>query len=235
MTTTTFIYALFAGLIPSFIWLFFWVREDILHPEPRTLLAAVFLGGALSVFIAIIAEGYVRDVVSDVTTRYILWAAIEEIAKFIPVALIALPAFANDEPIDAMIYCITAALGFAALENMLFVMGPLAHGDVSMSIITGSMRFIGATLLHVVCSASIGFALGFTFYKNGYWKWIATLIGIIVASALHAAFNLSIINGTVGGALQSFAWVWGAVVILIILFEEVKVVQPRVPRAESGN
>ena len=227
VTTTTFIYALLAGLLPSFIWLFFWIREDILHPEPRTLLAASFLGGSVAVILAVFAEKYVGTLIHDQSYRYVAWAAIEEILKFAAIAFTALSSKANDEPIDAMIYCITAALGFAALENMLFVLGPLASGSVGTGILTGSMRFVGATLVHIVSSAVIGFALGMTFYKGPLARYISALIGVILASTLHAAFNLSIINSANGDAFKSFAWVWGAVIILIVLFEEVKAVRPK--------
>lgn len=219
-----FIYALLAGLLPSFIWLYFWSREDILHPEPRTILAATFLGGSLVVIAAIFAEKYVGGMIADQPTRYIVWAIIEEVFKFIAVALIALRTQSNDEPIDAMIYCITIALGFAALENLLFVIGPLSSGQVSIGVLTGSMRFIGATLVHIICSAVVGFMVGLAFYRGRLAKILAALIGLVLASGLHAAFNLSIITSAAGDALKSFAWVWGAVVILIILFEEIKAV-----------
>ncbi len=229
MTTLNFVYALIAGLLPSFIWLYFWSREDILHPEPRTVLASAFLAGSLAVIVAIFAEKYVAELVLNQTHKYIFWAVIEEVAKFLAVVSVALFTRSNDEPIDSMIYCITAAVGFAALENLLFVMGPLSNGLITTGIITGGMRFVGATLVHIVCSAVVGFFLGLMFYRSAFNKLIAGLVGLLIASGLHAAFNLSIINGTSGDALKSFAWVWGAVVILIILFEEIKAIKPRSP------
>jgi RsiW-degrading membrane proteinase PrsW (M82 family) len=223
----SYVYALLAGLVPSFIWLFFWTREDRIHPEPRSLIAGTFLGGAFVVLLAVIGEKYVAELVSDPVIRYSAWAAIEEVLKFAAVGIIALHVSSNDEPIDAMVYCIVAALGFAALENMLFVLGPLSDGEIARSIVTGNMRFIGATLVHIVCSALVGFALGLAFYKHALVKTVAAIAGLGAAIALHAAFNLSIINSEAADTLKTFAWIWGAVVILIILFEEVKAVRPR--------
>jgi protease PrsW len=223
----TIAYALLAGLLPALLWLIFWIREDNLHPEPRSLIAGTFLSGMIVVVVAIFLEKYAADILSDEKYRYIAWAAIEEIMKFLAVAMIALSSRNMDEPIDAMIYCITVALGFAALENALFILSPLDTGDITQSIVTGNMRFIGATLVHVVCSAVIGFMIGISFYKNAFLKAISLIFGVILAITLHAGFNLSIINETVTNTLKVFGWVWLSVVILIILFEEVKGIRPK--------
>ncbi|HEY4504071.1 MAG TPA: PrsW family intramembrane metalloprotease [Candidatus Paceibacterota bacterium] len=227
MNLTTIIYALLAGIIPTFIWLIFWLREDNIHPEPRRLIALSFLAGCLSVIIAIIFEKFAQDVISNTAYKYMAWAGIEEILKFIAVAIVALNSKYLDEPIDAMIYCITVALGFAALENALFILSPLHAGELTTTIVTGNLRFIGATLVHVVSSASIGFMIGLSFYRGKIIKTLSIAIGIILSMALHASFNLAIINSTTINTLKVFGGVWFAVVILIILFEEVKAVKPK--------
>ncbi|MEN9912738.1 MAG: hypothetical protein RLY66_146 [Candidatus Parcubacteria bacterium] len=209
------------------VWLWFWLREDRLHPEPRPLLVITFFGGMVAVALAIMAERWIAGIYTDPTIQYTLWAFVEEIAKFLVVAVVALRASANDEPIDAMIYCIVTAIGFAALENAFFIMDPLSNGEVARAIVNGNMRFIGATLLHIVSSASIGFTIGYVFYKGPFTKILAAIVGVTIAGSIHAAFNLSIINANSMDTLRTFAWVWGAVVILIVLFEEVKLVRPR--------
>jgi RsiW-degrading membrane proteinase PrsW (M82 family) len=220
------LYAILAGLLPSIVWLLFWSSEDR-NPEPRSLLAKLFLGGMAAVFLAALGEHSIQSLVGDVQLKYTLWAILEELLKFIVVAIVALPAVSNDEPIDAMMYFITVALGFAALENILFIMGPMASNDITRGIITGNLRFMGATLVHVVSSAFIGFTYGYVFYRSKFTKTIALLIGLGGAFCIHALFNLSIINADSIDTLKSFAWIWGAVVILIILFEEIKAVRPK--------
>jgi RsiW-degrading membrane proteinase PrsW (M82 family) len=228
MNGSTFIIALLAGVLPSLLWLWFWLREDT-NPEPKWFISITFLGGFLAVIAAIFAEKYIADLtINNNSLRYVLWAGIEEIFKFIVVAVIALNSGYNDEPIDAMVYSITVALGFAALENTFFLFQPLLGGEIANSILTGNMRFIGATLVHVVSSAIVGFGLGFVFYRGYFAKFIAIVVGLSAAITLHSAFNLSIINGTTSDTLKAFAWVWGAVIILMILFEEIKVVKPQV-------
>ncbi len=229
MNLTTIGYALLSGILPALFWLWFWRKEDNLHPEPRSIITASFIAGGIVVLIAIICQKIIADSAIDTTTRYIAWAAVEEIIKFIAVSIIALHSKNMDEPIDAMIYCITVALGFAAVENTLFILSPLHDGDVTRSIITGNMRFMGATLVHIVSSATIGFMVGLSYYRNNIIKAFALIIGVILAITLHSAFNLSIINVSATNILRVFAWVWAAIVILLILFEEVKVVKPKTP------
>ncbi len=231
MSSMTLVYALLAGLLPSLIWLWFWMREDSVHPEPRLLLILCFIGGMISVIVAAYSEQYFAQFISNINWRYTVWASIEEILKFIVVAVIALSTAYNDEPIDAMIYAISVALGFAALENAFFLWEPLSNGELAKGLITQNMRFLGATLVHVVSSASIGFALGIVFYKSWVWRIVAAVIGLSAAITLHTAFNLSIINNTQSTeVLQTFGWVWGAAVLLIVLFEEVKMIRPRLPQ-----
>ena len=221
------ILAILAGVLPSLIWLWFWLREDC-HPEPRWLLISLFFGGLVAVIASIFLEKYIAENVLDTNIRYTIWAAIEEITKFIVVAAIALFTVYNDEPIDAMVYCIVVALGFAAIENVLFMLDPLSKGLVAQSLISNDMRFIGATLVHIASSATVGGALGLVFYRGRLAKSLALIAGLVVAVVLHTIFNLSIINSiNVSDALQIFAWLWGAIVILMILFEEVKAVEPR--------
>ncbi len=222
-----FIYALLAGMLPALLWLWFWLKEDSLQPEPKKIITTSFIGGMLMVILGVIFEKYAYDIINNETYRYIAWAAIEELCKFIAVALIALNSRYMDEPIDAMIYCITVALGFAALENTLFILSPFHDGNISKGIVTGDMRFIGATLVHTVSTAVIGFMIGIAYYKNALTKTLSLIVGVILAIALHASFNLSIINETVTNTLKVFSWVWIGVVILIILFEEIKGVKEK--------
>ncbi|MDE1940650.1 MAG: PrsW family intramembrane metalloprotease [Patescibacteria group bacterium] len=225
-TNTSLVYALLAGILPSLIWLIFWLREDA-NPEPRLLVILLFVGGMVGVAAAIVAERYTGDIISNGQLRFTVWAAIEEGIKFLVVAVIALNTDFNDEPIDAMMYCIVAALGFSALENALFIMQPLSTGAIAQSIIEGNMRFVGATLVHIVSSACVGFGLGMAFYRGYLAKAVGLVIGLGAAISLHAAFNLSIINTSSLDTLKVFGWVWAAVVVLIVLFEEIKSVRPK--------
>ena len=117
---------------------------------------------------------------------------------------------------------ITAALGFVALENTLFIFGPLAGKDVVQSFITGNLRFMGASLLHVVSSGLIGTSLAFSFYKSGLKRFRKTTQALIVAIIFHACFNIVIIYFGKTGTLAAFAGVWVGVIYLLWAFERAK-------------
>lgn len=218
-------YAFMAGILPSLLWLFFWLREDNLHPGPRLAIALTFLLGMLSVALAIYGEGVSAAFFKSQTDQYIVWAAIEEMVKALVVLIIALFSSQIEEPIDCMIYFITAALGFAAVENSFFLLNPLSSGNISVSIAVGDFRFIGATLVHTVSSALIGFCIAFVFYRDVWTKIGMIVIGLIGAVAIHSAFNLSVLSVSPQSTLSVFAWIWCAVIIIMILFEEIKAVR----------
>ncbi|MDE2188471.1 MAG: PrsW family intramembrane metalloprotease, partial [Patescibacteria group bacterium] len=141
MNTTVIIYAFAAGILPAFLWLWFWLREDNLHPEPRLAIMLTFLIGMLSVAVAAYFEGISTAFTNGQTQQYIVWAIIEELAKSIAVICIALFSSQIDEPIDFMIYFLTAALGFSALENSLFLLNPNTTNNFASFVAVGDFRF----------------------------------------------------------------------------------------------
>ncbi len=215
------VYALLGGIIPALIWLEFWLREET-HHEPRGLILGCFFAGMLSVIFAIPLEQAVLVYFPTHTFYSIfLWAAIEELLKFGAAYFVALKTRFIDEPIDATMYLITAALGFSAIENMLFLVQPLADGHIGEIIKTLNLRFVGASLLHVVSACVIGIFLGAAFYKNEKTKKIAGAFGIILAISLHTAFNSFIIEND-NNLFKVFSVVWVGIIAIILILEKIK-------------
>lgn len=152
----------------------------------------------------------------------VLWATTEEIFKFGAAYVSALRTKAFDEPIDAMVYLITAALGFSALENTLFLLTPINSSDIFDSVNTANLRFVGASLLHILTSGIIGAFIAFAFYKSKKIKRGYLAIGVILGITLHAFFNLFIIKDDGVFTFFVFCAVWTAIVILFLVFEKVK-------------
>lgn len=220
-TLPTFFFAFLGGLVPALIWLWLFLREDKRHPEPKLLILLAFLAGMLSVLISLVFE-HAATFFFTGSIMIVIWAFIEEIVKYLAALATVLWRKHDDEPIDPIIYMITVALGFAALETGLFLIGPLLDENIAAFVVTSNLRFLGAALLHVVSSAAIGLALAFSFYKSRSIKLIYLIIGIVVATLLHALFNLFIIDSTGHTAIFVFFFVWIGVIVLFLLFEKVK-------------
>jgi len=220
------LYAALGGILPALFWLWFWSREDNVHPEPRMRIMMAFIGGMAAVALVYPLERLAHEYFGGINTSTVFsWALIEELIKYIMVALIALHSKDFDEPMDAMIYLITVALGFAALENTLFILNPLLSGESVQGFMTINERFIGASLLHVVCSGLIGFCVGLQFYSKKLKRMLWRVIGISVAVALHTVFNLFIIHENGQNTLTVFSVLWIFVLIILLLFERIKKVQ----------
>ena len=226
ISPNTIFFSLIGGILPALFWLYFWLKEDKLKPEPRSLIMLSFFGGMIAVIVALFAEKTVKNLVASNLILVAIYAPIiEELFKFSAAYFLVLRKKEDDEPIDPIIYLISSALGFAALENALFLMSPLAENNIMTSITTGNLRFIGATLLHVVASALIGIFIGFSFYKNRVFKFFMIIIGLATAITLHSFFNFFIIKGTDENILAVFAGLWVAVIFLILILEKVKKVK----------
>jgi len=223
-----FVFAFLFGLIPALFWLWFWLREDRVKPEPILLIIITFIAGMAVVPLALPLQKFAIDVYTG-DNLILAWVVIEEVLKYTAALLVIFWNKAVDEPIDYIIYSITIALGFAALENALFMLGPLANGEYATAAITGSFRFLGATLLHVLASATIGIALAFAFYKSTQMKLLYGTIGLFIAIVLHALFNFFIINssepGKENGVLMVLLFVWMGIIVLFLLFEKIKLLE----------
>ncbi len=218
--------AIVGGIFPTLLWMWFWLREDSRHPEPRRLIALAFLAGMVAVAIAIPIEKWVGHTVKSQTLIFLAWSAIEELVKFGVAWITVLRRRDNDEPIDSVIYMVIVALGFAAAENALFLLSPLSGSTLGQIIITGDYRFVGATLLHVLASAAIGTGLALSYGKPRKMRRIFMLGGVILSIALHGAFNLLIINTPPTEMVRTFAFVWVGLVGLLAILEFIK----RLPR-----
>lgn len=204
------------GFVPSVIWLLYYLHKD-LHPEPKIMIIKVFLLGFASTFVAFafewlfieIIKGVIMSCVScgnvlpkfigninslsviGITTFVVLaaLALIEESVKYIAAKIKIMGSKYFDEPTDAMIYLIVAALGFAAAENIGYVFQ--AHDAMNAFGVT-FFRFVSATFLHTLSSGFVGFFLALAIiHRRHPLPYLVS--GILIATLLHATFNFLII------------------------------------------
>ena len=219
----TIFFALSGGILPALLWLWFWLQEDRLHPEPRGMIIRTFVAGMVAVPLVLPLEQFVQKHYSfNLMLVIVLWASAEEIFKWAAAGLAAFDTKEYDEPIDAVVYMLTAALGFAAMENVFFLITSISNTNVVESLVTGNLRFIGATLLHVLSSGVVGLFIGLSFCKRWLIKKVYLIFGIALAILLHTLFNIYIIRSGGTNIFIVFCFVWVAVLLLIAGFQKVK-------------
>ncbi len=225
-TIETFAYALIGGILPAVFWLWFWMHEANDHKEPRDIIFLSFVIGMCGVFVVYPLQKISAEIFNlkdgDLSAIYI-WALIEEAVKFGGAYLIALKnPRVYDHPIDCFIYMMSVALGFAAMENTLFLLTPLFRGDLVASVMTGTARFMGASLLHVAASGVFSIFIGYSFYKGKLSKLSWALVGLIVAALIHTIFNYIIVISDEQNMFIAFSFVWISIILLILSLEKVK-------------
>ncbi len=225
------IYAFLGGILPAILWLLFWLREDSKRPEPRGRLIETFFAGMAVVVLVIpiqefIISVYPVDVEVKPISFFLPLAFIEEVFKFLAAYFIAIRSIDDDEPIDSVIYMITAALGFVALENTLFIWNPLLKEEIALALMTGGSRFLGASILHTIASGILGVAIALSFYKAKKIKIRFALFGLLIAVVVHTAFNVFLYKNLGGSANFIFIAVWIGAVTLLLFFEKVKTIAP---------
>jgi len=202
------IYIIF-GVLPSIVWLLFYLRKDV-HPESNRMILKIFFYGMLIAFPAILFEtGLLQEIkrfdfsplVVSLLSVFVGVAMVEELLKYFVVKEKVLNSAEFDEPIDTVLYMIIAALGFAAAENILifFSLGPafLLGETISLTI----FRFLGATFLHVLASGILGYFLAMSIYQTKH-RGRLLLLGLTLAILLHGLYNFSIIE--IGGKASFF-------------------------------
>lgn len=217
------------GVVPSIVWLLYYLRKDC-HPEPKYLIVKTFLVGiilspaaiVLQLIFAQTAETFAPGI-STKGSLFFLWAAaVEELVKFYAVKITVLRSPEFDEPVDAMTYMITAALGFAAMENIL-VMWQVFPDGAHAAFSVWTLRFVGATLLHALSSALMGYfvALSWFFYAHRQ-KFILT--GLLFATGFHFTFNTFL--SSAGEQLIALTYTTALLVVMAflvsVLFDRIK-------------
>jgi len=195
MVTAAFTGYMVLALLPAIVWLLFFLHEDKKPAPPRLILKTFIFGALVSIpvlALQMISEKLFSPYVSSFFLMAIILAVFEELFKFFGAYFAVHNAPEFDEPVDAMVYMVVAGLGFATIENF-FVIASVVLQYKSFSTLTavGSaliLRFIGATLLHTLASAIIGYFWAKGLVRGTSYRFI--FLGIVVGTIIHGVFNL---------------------------------------------
>jgi RsiW-degrading membrane proteinase PrsW (M82 family) len=214
--------AFLGGTIPAVLWLLFWMREDKGNKENLLLVTVTFIAGMLSVIIVLPLEKYIATMPVSTTTMTVLWAASEEALKLFAFGVIMSGSEYLNKPVKYPIYLMAAALGFAALENTMFLLHPISVDNTTLSLLTGNLRFLGSTLLHAAASGMIGVGIGLAYFKSVNARMWYGFFGLMAAIALHSTFNFFIMQQSGENFIQVFAFLWVITIIIMLLFEKLR-------------
>lgn len=218
------------GMAPSILWLLFYLKRDK-HPEPKLMILRIFLWGMASALPAIFIEkGLALELakinlspfLASIASILLGAALVEESLKYLVVRGEIMKSNEFDEPVDAMIYMIVAALGFAASENVLILFGVASSLILEKTLVLILLRFLGAISLHALCSAVVGFWLAVSFSRYRQEKFRLVLRGLTLAICLHGLFNFFIMKGGTIGFLIPIFIIMSLGLVVSIGFKDLK-------------
>ena len=161
---------LLLAILPSIILFYFVWKGDRYEKEPPKLLLKLFLFGALTTVSASIIEIFFGDVVFGfmdhqgilflLIDNFLIVALSEEAGKFFVLKKITWKHPAFNYTFDAVVYAVTVSLGFATLENILY----LFDGSMGTAVIRALFSVPG----HVIDAIYMGYYYGLARHAAGY-------------------------------------------------------------------
>ncbi|MFR7742059.1 MAG: PrsW family intramembrane metalloprotease [Acutalibacteraceae bacterium] len=155
-------YLSLAALVPAVILFVRIYQLDRIEKEPRRLLGILLLSGALLALpaagIQLLASRTLgsalnrRSAVFLLLDNFLVVAVSEEVCKIVPVRLAAWKHPAFDYRFDAVVYSVSSALGFAAVENILYVVQSDLRTAVSRAVLSVPGHFFFAVAMGLLLS-----------------------------------------------------------------------------------
>ncbi len=223
---------------PGVLIAYFVYRRDRYEREPHPLLALFFLYGMLSIVPAVAIElAFDRLGVDKTSTifnvfihAFFVVALTEELAKYAVLRFVALPKRDFNEPFDGITYSVMIAMGFATLENVIYVF--YTHHDYPLNVALG--RMFTAVPAHAANAVLMGYFMGLAkFARDRHALMFTALMTAVVA---HGFYDFFIFMDrpvlTAVGALAVLS------VVVFLSLKAIKIHQlnsPFRPRPEPGT
>jgi RsiW-degrading membrane proteinase PrsW (M82 family) len=231
--------ALLVPILPGLVWLWIFYRTDRYEPEPKRLVALTFALGVFSIVPAYLVERlgehlypYLEAVDSAAAQPlgelvsplplfigcFLVIGPAEELFKFLAVRGFIYNHKEFDEPLDGIIYASAAALGFASLENVFYVVD-WTHGLGIRWGMLGARSFL-ALPGHVIFAATWGYALGRKKFNPEYRVWPR----LAAAAGLHGLYDFLLMYPPTRPAIILFM-----TVMVPILLREIRTLRAESP------
>lgn len=180
---------LVASLAPVALVIGYVYRKDKYEKEPSSLLLYSFLLGAIVSVILTFLLYAVFGILLPIEDKYSVWeqfihafavvALTEEFSKYIIVRYYSQPKAHFNEPFDGIIYAVMVSMGFAAVENVMYVF--------ESGLQTAALRAFTAIPAHAVFGILMGYFMGKAKF-NGK-RQADNLIGLFLAIVFHGFYD----------------------------------------------
>ncbi|MBI3459323.1 PrsW family intramembrane metalloprotease, partial [Candidatus Acetothermia bacterium] len=209
---------LLLGFAPGAFWLWYFYHRDKLEPEPQSLVIRTFFFGLLIAIPAAIVEvafSWLFAALGQVVLIAVIAPVVEEYAKYLCVRRTIYRDAEFDEPMDGIVYAAAAALGFASIENVGYLLFAIREGGWTGLEIAFILRALLSVPGHVLFSSIWGGALGRAkFMQDAASANRLIRNGLFGAMALHGLFNFLASFELTGNELLA---VLGAIGLLILV------------------
>ena len=222
MTYTT----LLITLAPSIAICIFIYWKDKFEKEPRSLLIASFFLGMLSVIPTLILS-LIGDLIGfNSSSTMQLWSLIsciigiglvEEYCKYFFVRFHAYRKAAFNEPFDGITYSVMVAMGFATVENILYV----SDGGQDVAL----LRMFTAIPGHATDGVFLGFFLGLQKIMN---KSYYGLVGLGLTSISHGLYDFFALNAN-NDKMFIIYWICVFSLAIYLSFKAIRIHQQNSP------
>lgn len=182
------------ALLPTIIFLYFIYRKDKLRKEPIGQIAKGFGFGAISALLSFTISlplgvlGFYPEeaytVVGHINMAFFGAAIPEELAKFFMLWLLLRHNKYYDEHVDGIVYAVCVGMGFAALENVLYMIS-----NYESWIQVGIVRALCPVPGHFFFAVMMGYFYSRAMLGDPAKKKVNICFAILVPIALHAAFD----------------------------------------------
>jgi len=178
--------------------IYIYIKDKYEKESKRVLLVSFLLGAILSIVITTLLYVFF-DLFLPLPDNYSIWqqfvkaffvvGLIEEFSKYIMVRYYAQPRKGFNEPFDGIVYAVMVSMGFAAVENLFYVL----QGGIEVALI----RAVTAIPAHATFAVLMGYYMGKAKFTNNRVKW--NLIGLSLAVLFHGAYDFFLFIGFIPG------------------------------------
>ena len=178
---------LLASLAPVLIILFYIYFRDKYDKEPLGLLLKALLVGIVIIVPVIFTERMLMNLMPQSSKvaaaayhAFVVAGSTEELFKFLALYLLVWKSPSFNEKFDGIVYAVFVSLGFAGVENVLYVM------DGGMQ--TAMTRALTAVPAHAIFGITMGYYLGIArIYKELKGPYLAR--ALLVPILLHGIYD----------------------------------------------